>query len=60
MKEIEVNLFVESYLEAWNEKDANSVAEHMCSNGHYIDEVFQQAISKEALFEELVDYFQSD
>ena len=60
MKEIEVNSFVESYLEAWNEKDANSVAEHLCSNGQYIDEVFQQAISKEALFEELVDYFQSD
>ena len=55
MKEIEVNSFVESYVEAWNEKDANSVAEHLCSNGHYIDEVFQQAISKEALFEELVD-----
>ena len=60
MKKVEATSFVTSYLEAWNEQDANSVTEHLCPNGHYIDEVFQQQISREALFEELVDYFQSD
>ena len=60
MKKVEATSFVTSYLEAWNERDAGSVTEHLCPNGHYIDEVFQQQISKEALFEELVDYFQSD
>ena len=60
MKKVEANSFVTSYLEAWNERDASSVTEHLCPNGRYIDEVFQQQISREALFEELVDYFQSD
>lgn len=60
MKKVEANSFVTSYLEAWNERDANSVTEHLCPNGKYIDEVLQQQISREALFEELVDYFQSD
>ena len=60
MKKVEATSFVTSYIEAWNEQDASSVTEHLCPNGHYIDEVFQQQISREALFEELVDYFQSD
>jgi AraC-like DNA-binding protein len=60
MKNVEANSFVTSYLEAWNERDASSVTEHLCPNGRYIDEVFQQQIGREALFEELVDYFQSD
>ena len=60
MKKVEATSFVTSYLEAWNEQDASSVTGHLCPNGHYIDEVFQQQISREALFEELVDYFQSD
>ena len=60
MKKVEATSFVTSYLEAWNERDASSVTEHLCPNGRYIDEVFQQQISREALFEELVDYFQSD
>ena len=45
MKKVEATSFVTSYLEAWNEQDANSVTEHLCPNGHYIDEVFQQQIS---------------
>ena len=60
MKKAEAASFVASYVEAWNEQDASSVTEHLCPNGKYIDEVFQQQISREALFEELVDYFQSD
>lgn len=60
MKKVDATSFVTSYLEAWNDRDAGSITEHLCPNGHYIDEVFQQQISREALFEELVDYFQSD
>ena len=60
MKKVEANSFVTSYLEAWNERDASSVTEHLCPNGRYIDEVSQLQIGREALFDELVDYFQSD
>ena len=59
-KKFEATFFVTSYLEAWNERNASSVKEHLRPNGRYIDEVFQQQISREALFEELIDYFQSD
>ena len=59
MKKVEATSFVTSYLEAWNERDASSVTEHLCPNGHYIDEVLQQQISKEALVTELLDYLQS-
>jgi AraC-like DNA-binding protein len=60
MKKVEANSFVTSYLEAWNARDASSVTEHLCPNGRYIDEVSQLQIGREALFDELVDYFQSD
>jgi AraC-like DNA-binding protein len=60
MKKCTATSFVASYLEAWNEQDAGSVTEHLCSNGHYIDEVLQEAMNKKTLFEELVEYFQSD
>ena len=60
MKKCTATSFVASYLEAWNEQDAGSVTEHLCSNGRYIDEVLQEAMNKKTLFEELVEYFQSD
>ena len=60
MKKVEATSFVTSYLEARNERNASPVREHLGPNGRYIDEVFQQQISREALFEDLIDYFQSD
>ena len=55
----EATLFVDSYLGAWNERDAGSVTGHLCANGHYIDETFQEEMTRETLFDELVDYFRS-
>ena len=60
MTKTEAISFVASYLDAWNERNAGSVTDHLCSDGHYIDEVLHEEMTRETLFEALLDYFQSD
>jgi AraC-like DNA-binding protein len=52
--------FVDSYIEAWNKQDAPAVAEHLCSDGLYVDVPGQQQLTGETLIEHLVDYFSND
>ena len=37
--------------------DAGSVTEHLCSDGHYIDEVSHEDMTRETLFEALAGLF---
>lgn len=49
--------FVSSYLAAWNHRDPRQVAEHFCSDGHYIDVPTQLHLSGDALLAHLEEYF---
>lgn len=60
MRKTEAVSFVASYLDAWNERNAGSVTDHLCSDGHYIDEVSHEDMTRETLFEALLDYFHSE
>jgi len=52
--------FVQSYLDAWNSRDANGVAQHFCADGLYCDMPSQQQLAGEDLIEHLVDHFSTD
>ena len=53
--------FVESYIEAWNRRDANYIAAHFAPDGVYCDVPSQARYSREELIEYLADLFrQSD
>lgn len=59
MVDIDAIAFVKSYLDAWNERDAGAVMEHICPDGRYIDQAWQIEMTGPALLEELRDYFES-
>jgi len=52
--------FVKSYLDAWNKQDATGVAEHLRSDGSYVDVPTQQNLRGEELVAHLVEYFSND
>jgi AraC-like DNA-binding protein len=52
--------FVDSYIEAWNKQDAPAIAEHLGSDGRYVDVPGEQQLTGETLIEHLVDYFSND
>jgi len=49
--------FVASYLEAWNQRDPDAVAGHLCRDGRYIDVPQQQQLTRSDLVDHLVAYF---
>ncbi|MFT7286231.1 MAG: AraC-like DNA-binding protein [Halieaceae bacterium] len=52
--------FVASYLDAWNGRDAERVAGHLCTGGLYCDIPSQQKLAGDALISHLVEYFSND
>ena len=52
--------FVESYFDAWNNHDAEGVADHLVAGGTYFDEPAQKELGGEALITNLIDYFSND
>jgi AraC-like DNA-binding protein len=52
--------FVKSYIDAWNHRDANGVAEHLCLNGTYCDIPANKQFSRDDLVSDLVDFFAAD
>lgn len=52
--------FVKSYIDAWNHRDANGVAEHLCLNGTYCDIPAKKQFSRDDLIADLVDFFAAD
>ena len=53
------NVFVESYLDAWNRRDASALLALMKPDAIYIDEAWQVVMTVDVLMEELQDYFDS-
>jgi AraC-like DNA-binding protein len=51
--------FVSSYMDAWNHRDAEGVAEHLAVNGTYYDIPTQSQFSKNELVSNLIDFFAS-
>jgi AraC-like DNA-binding protein len=49
--------FVASYFDAWNQADAEGVADHLTSNGTYCDIPLNRQLSREALIVNLCDSF---
>jgi len=49
--------FVESYFDAWNQRDARAVAEHLVKNGMYSDIPANSQYSREDLIANLVGFF---
>jgi AraC-like DNA-binding protein len=52
--------FVDSYLGAWNRRDATGVLEHLCDKGRYVDVPSQQQLTGESLVAHLIDYFSNE
>ena len=52
--------FVASYLDAWNERDADAVADHLANGGTYCDIPAQRQLSGSELIAHLKDYFAHD
>ena len=52
--------FVDSYFEAWNQRDAKLVAEHLAQDGMYCDTAHNQNHSRKELLTWLVDFFASN
>ena len=52
--------FVDSYFEAWNQRDARLVAEHLAQDGMYCDTAHNQNHSRKELLTWLVDFFASN
>lgn len=52
--------FVDSYFEAWNQRDARLVAEHLAQDGVYCDTAHNQNHSRKELLTWLVDFFASN
>lgn len=52
--------FVSSYFDAWNQRDAGGVAEHLSQNGCYFDIPVQQQLTRDDLIAHLKDFFTQD
>jgi AraC-like DNA-binding protein len=52
--------FVASYLDAWNERDADAVADHLADGGTYCDMPTQRQLSGNELIAHLREYFSRD
>jgi len=52
--------FVTSYLDAWNCRDAERVAGHLCADGLYCDMPREVQLSGDDLVAHLIDYFSND
>lgn len=50
--------FVASYFDAWNQQDAQAIADHLAENGTYLDIPVQQHMSREQLVQHLNDSFE--
>ena len=57
MRRASAKSFVKSYVEAWNQLDANAVVSHLRDDGYYLDAPRQQQLSGAALGQELEAYF---
>ncbi|MEH6581372.1 MAG: helix-turn-helix domain-containing protein [Halioglobus sp.] len=52
--------FVSSYIDAWNQHDAGSVAEHLSLDGVYFDIPIQHELTRDGLIEHLKEFFAQD
>ena len=52
--------FVSSYFEAWNQRDAGGVAEHLAKDGCYFDIPVQQQLTRKDFIRHLKDFFSQD
>ena len=54
-----VMAFVSRYMSAWNRRDASALLALMCPEVRYVDEAWDEALTRDELAEELADYFDS-
>ncbi|MDE0841173.1 MAG: helix-turn-helix domain-containing protein [Porticoccaceae bacterium] len=52
--------FVDSYIDAWNHRDARRIAEHLAENGIYCDVTTDEQLSGEALITNLKAFFSKE
>lgn len=55
---MEPSEFVERYIEAWNQRDAQAIASHLNEKGTYLDITLTQQMSRDELLEHLDNVFQ--